>query len=909
MQNNKMAEKGHEQHNIEAAPVTGIQTEAPTLDVIGNGILSKGEVAPVQWLRYYQPTEGGKWHSVPEAQAAELFAHIKPALVATCATSYVADAEREAVIAPENTYYLADHVWFDIDHDAPIDAIEAVHKFVRKLEATGLDLRCLQLYASGKKGFHVLAPLAAFVDDWWDNLRPREMQDFPLICKQVAQGLLVDGVDMRVYKQSRGQQLRAANVQREIGTYKVPLTLGELWSITPDLYAEYVSRPRPAVATVPTEVNNALGTLWDAAAAACERSSRSIATLRPEVTVASVARVSSLVERFHPDNDEDLGTCNALRTLVAQVVRFELGHEAGLPVMREFAQKSQNKNGEFFKSREWLQIFNSSGKTAGKVVTFGTLKALAIERSKGWEDPHPELNPKHDPALVDDATPVHKTELGVAEYIVRKYADKLLYIMDLELWYFWDGKKWERDDDAFSLNRAIKAEGRELRARLGKPLHDALVEATENADKDAIKAAQKALGAHASFYDKLESAYTIKAVKGLMQAEVRRVTHQCLDAEPFLLNVQNGILDLRTGELLPHSPEHLMTKIAAVDYNASAQCPSFQQFIGGVTCSRVELVTYLQETLGYSLSGDMSLQCSYWQIGAGANGKSTLNNTLQKVMGSYALKLPVETLLVSRKKGAGNPDPQLMNMPGSRIVFVTEMADGSQLNEAAFKDLVSTDPLPARNLYAKKVASIRPQFKLWPAFNEVPLVSTTMNGVWRRIETIPFDMDYDGKDADKRDKGMEHRLAAESEGILAWCVDGFMQVWKRAGGDLSQLNIEAPECCQLLKASYRASLDIVGNFVRECLVQDEVNNSDEGQIPAKLLFETYMHFCKSNNLARINSTRFGRDIAKHLAEKERTKRGMVYTGWRISDVWVTADMRDSEGNRAEILEKAIFLTD
>src|SRR5690606_39036415 len=136
-----------------------------------------------------------------------------------------------------------------------------------------------------------------------------------------------------------------------------------------------------------------------------------------------------------------------------QAVRFQLGHDHGLPIVRDFAHRSKNKGGEFYKSREYLQMFNASGTASGKVVTLGSLVDLAIKRGKGWIDPDPTQNPNHNPALKEDATPEHNTEVGMAEFIMRKYESRLLYIMDLELWYFWDGKVWQRDDDAYSLNK------------------------------------------------------------------------------------------------------------------------------------------------------------------------------------------------------------------------------------------------------------------------------------------------------------------------------------------------------------------------------------------------------------------------------------------------------------------------
>ncbi|KAA0888483.1 phage/plasmid primase, P4 family [Pusillimonas sp. ANT_WB101] len=887
---------------------------APDLQAVLDSILIKAGREPQTLYRGYQMRDNKdaqgqsveeKWKYVSERDSANRFEQLHPMFATVLASTYRKDSED---VSRSDALSLGHFAYFDFDFDADSidEVLPKVRQFIGKLTDAGADATALHIYASGGKGFHVMVPLEMFLPNGVWSLGLDDVAGFHQIIKEIAFTLNVDTLDMRVYTSAR--MWRQANVKRVRNTYKVPVAFADLVSMDADRYAEMVSASREDIARCPAKFVPALGLMWvnarDKVRDLLKVRAQRAAAPRREVAAEEIDRYSDALWAIDPD----AGGYGDWFSCVAATNDLFDGSDQGFALVDGWS-----KQGSKYSYQALLSTWEGldGNPAGGSAITAATVYQLAYKA--GWEDKWQHLNPNHNPAVKEDATPVHNTEVGMAEYLMRKYADQLLYIMDLEMWYFWDGKVWQRDDDAYSLNKVIKREGRLLRERIGQGLKKDLTEATEQGDKEAMRKAQQALTAHIKFYDGLESARTIDAVKKLMKAEVRRVTHQALDAEPFLLNVQNGVVDLRTGELLQHTPERLMSKITSVPYNVSAPCPNFQKFIFDVSKDRQEWVDYVQLALGYSLSGDMAMQKAFFQGGQGSNGKSTLNNTLLKLLGTYAQRVPVQMLMVARRKaGAVAPSPQMMNLPGTRIVFVTEAEDGNQLNEGAFKNLVSTDPLPARNLFAKRIAEIRPQFKLWPAFNELPKVASTLDGVWRRIVSIPFDMNYSGADKDKRVYGMEDILSAEGEGILAWCVDGFRKLWKQstnAEGQRIGWALDEPECLMAAKERYRRELDIIWRFVDDCLVQDEPENANEGEIPATMLYAAYANFCQCNNLAKVNSTRFGRDIAKHLTEKRRNIRGNVYYGWRILDVWVTSSMKEQQGNRTDILTRAVYIAD
>src|SRR5262249_26244215 len=124
-----------------------------------------------------------------------------------------------------------------------------------------------------------------------------------------------------------------------------------------------------------------------------------------------------------------------------------------------------------------------------------------------------------------------------------------------------------------------------------------------------------------------------------------------LDTDRMLLNVLNGTLDLRTGELRPHRREDLITKLAPVEYDPSARCPLWLKFLDRIMDGNERLVTYLQRVVGYCLTGDVSEQCLWFFHGAGANGKSTFLGTVLAMLGDYGMQA-VSDLLMQKNSEA-----------------------------------------------------------------------------------------------------------------------------------------------------------------------------------------------------------------------------------------------------------------
>ena len=261
-----------------------------------------------------------------------------------------------------------------------------------------------------------------------------------------------------------------------------------------------------------------------------------------------------------------------------------------------------------------------------------------------------------------DRAVLKRTDYGNAERMVARHGCDLRYCHPWSKWLVWDERRWRIDDTAEVVRRAKLT-----------------VRATyKEAWKLRTTDDRKAL---ANWAVRSESTDRLRGMITLAQSEAGiPVLPDELDVDPWLLNVENGVVDLRTGDLHPHRREHLITKLAPVPYDPTASAPIWETFIGRIFDCDAELIGFVQRFVGYSLTGDTSEQCFAYCYGTGANGKSTLLTVLREVLGDYAQTMPIETLL-HQGRGSGIPN-DLARLKGTRLVTATEADEGRRLRKA-----------------------------------------------------------------------------------------------------------------------------------------------------------------------------------------------------------------------------------
>jgi putative DNA primase/helicase len=420
------------------------------------------------------------------------------------------------------------------------------------------------------------------------------------------------------------------------------------------------------------------------------------------------------------------------------------------------------------------------------------------------------------------------TDIGNAERLVAQYGDNIRWLQAWKSWLVWDERRWIRDGTC------------RVEALAKTTVRNMLREAT-----DLEGDTKKAIVAHAM---QSESDSRIGSMIRRARAEDGiAIEFRELDQHPYLLTVQNGTLDLRTGTLGAHERGHLITKLVDVPFDPAAPCPTWEAFLHRIFDGRGDMIGYIQRAVGYSLTGDTGEQCLHLLHGSGSNGKSTFLEVLASLFGDYGVQADFATFL---DKGTdGGPRNDVARLAGARMVRSSEVGEGKRLNEALVKSLTGTDTIAARFLYAESF-EFRATFKLWLAANHKPVIRGADHAIWRRVRLIPFTVTI--ADAEK-DPDLADKLRKELPGILAWAVAGCL-LWRRDG-------LTPPPDVVAATAEYRSESDVLGAFLDECCETGHGGGPAMGmEVAATEIYTAFKRWAEENGEFVLTHTAFGRRL-------------------------------------------------
>jgi putative DNA primase/helicase len=417
-----------------------------------------------------------------------------------------------------------------------------------------------------------------------------------------------------------------------------------------------------------------------------------------------------------------------------------------------------------------------------------------------------------------DATPlpddIHLTDLGNARRVVSRHGKDLRYCHPFKRYFIFDGGRWAEDQTGAAV-RLVK----ETQSALYRETALKIMDLSKLGNGDKGKEEPRLLKHCLSW----EDAKRIYACLQLIASEPGiPILPADMDRDPFLLNVRNGTLDLRTGKLREHRREDLITKLVPVNYDPDARCPLWHKFLDRIMAGNQGLVTYLQRTAGYSLTGDVGEQVLFFLYGLGANGKSTYLATLKDLLGDYGLQAVPELLMVKNTEAHPTERADLF---GKRFVCTIETEQGKRVAEALMKQLTGGDEITARRM-RQDFFRFPPTWKIYLAANHKPNIRGTDQATWRRIKLIPFTVTIPKAE---RDQKLSAKLKAEWPGILAWMVRGCL--------DRQHDGLAEPREVTEATNSYRVEQDTIQVFMDEsCFVHDQV------KVRTTLLFEAYQRW-------------------------------------------------------------------
>ena len=437
---------------------------------------------------------------------------------------------------------------------------------------------------------------------------------------------------------------------------------------------------------------------------------------------------------------------------------------------------------------------------------------------------------RYDPAASDKEYAL--TDVGNAERFGDLFKNEVRYCSIYKKWFIWNGKFWEKDESNGIINYAIES------VRNIIPYANMLPDGDKR--KELIKHSLKSENA-----GKLKSLLDIASGLPTM-----KILPDEFDKNLWLLNCQNGVVDLKTGKLLSHDTKYNITKICKAKLDENCKTPLWDNLLDKITTGNELLQKYLQKAIGCALSGDVSEQALFILYGKGSNGKSTFLNTVSELLQDYSQSTPSSTFMVKSNDSVNN---DVARLKGARFVTAIEVEENKRMAEGLIKSMTGEDKLTTRFLYGE-FFEYKPQFKVFLACNHRPIIRDTTHSIWRRIKLIPFEATIKEQERDKHLFGKIVR--DELPGILDWAVKGCM-LWQQEG-------LTMPDSVTKATEEYRGEMDSVGNFT------DEVCDRAKGlKILNKVLRVAYEEWCKENGEYAMSQKLFSEKMKEHGFDSTR----------------------------------------
>jgi putative DNA primase/helicase len=404
-------------------------------------------------------------------------------------------------------------------------------------------------------------------------------------------------------------------------------------------------------------------------------------------------------------------------------------------------------------------------------------------------------------------------------------------------WMTFDAKKW-----VATTNEAVIEQSRRFANSLV-----AEVVAGGAADLDKIRA-----------YTRRLSAGAVRAAADLAKGQLL-IDAELFDRHPDLLNVANGVIDLRTGELGPHDPKLLLTKCAPTNYRPDATHRDWDKSLAALPDDAAD---WTQLRLGQAITGhpapDDILSVFH---GAGSNGKTTITTGINRTLGEgeHAVTVPDRVLLAN----PGDHPTELMTLRGARLALLEETPEARHLNVKRLKDVLGTTTMTARLIRHDSV-TWSPTHTLFVSTNYRPRIDETDHGTWRRLALITFPYTYRraeetlrGERDRRGDPTLRQRIDAgrdcQHEAILKWLVDGARR-WYAAG----QVMVPPPETVAADTRDWRHETDLILRFFDDNLIAD-----CRYYIPGKDLYEVFIEWLTVNGRQKWTAQTFADRFGQH----------------------------------------------
>ena len=451
------------------------------------------------------------------------------------------------------------------------------------------------------------------------------------------------------------------------------------------------------------------------------------------------------------------------------------------------------------------------------------------------------------------------TEQGNAVRLKSERGHLMRYQQGLG-WCVWNGQVWLKDDKETAgyliMNQADDLLNEAKRMLQLAPKGEGKEKTPEQLDAERAFAWAQRCRSYANQRNTLDAAKKLMNVYDV----------DAFDPDPWLLNTPEGVIDLRTGDILAHDSKYMCTMMTAVPAYRGGACPKWQTFLHQVTGGDEAVIDYLQLVAGMACVGKVYEEGLIIAYGPGSNGKSTLFAIWQELLGTYSGTVRNEVLMGNKNGSEVQGQAQLRGM---RLAITSELEEGQGMNGSLLKRLTSRDKISARPLYHEPI-TFTPSHTLILHSNHLPKLRSCDDGTKRRISVVPFThvippekkiMDFAGV-----------LIRGEGSAILGWMIDGAIRFYK------NDMRLPKPQAVRTATEAYLSNEDKIGRFIEECCIV-----SAKAHQPSGALFRAYKDWCEEQNIFAGGAPAFVQEMGKRGHEVTKEPKGRFFRTIELSE--------------------------
>jgi len=429
------------------------------------------------------------------------------------------------------------------------------------------------------------------------------------------------------------------------------------------------------------------------------------------------------------------------------------------------------------------------------------------------------------------------SDTGNGRRFVDTFGEAVRYSEGLG-WFHWSGGYWKPDVEGLEMQELAKS--------LAPVIASEVVRYDGDTDKqsEVIKWAQNSKS-NARLKSAIDNANSDRRV---------RLAVDDWDSNPHMLGVLNGVVDLRTGELLKNRPDLYITRRAPVAYTPGLSNVRWQQFLDFATGGDKEYQEWLQKAAGYSLTGLSKYDLMFLVYGPAGSGKNTFVEAIVKCLGTKQYAWPFDSSILANGDGqaSGSDLYHWAELRGRRLVWVDELPDSERLKENSVKKLTGSSEISARSP-GERPFTFASQAKLWISTNHRPIIMD--DAMWRRIRPMPFNFVPENPDPDLKEYIFDPEGALPA--VMSWAVEGAIKMLNSSSRDALGWCSVVSEAAEI----YRKNEDRIGLFLEE-----ETTESEGSSTPIKQLYSIYRVWVEERGEKPMSQTAFQRKMLERNIE-------------------------------------------